>query len=146
MSDEFQKSLIQRTGIALAAVILLAIVNMVASYLTAESSENDAVRINLAGSLRMLTYRIANAYILEQTGSQLGNRTAMLSAVDEFEERLEMPVLAGHINSDNRVLGDTFSQVEAGWTRLKPQLLASDSVPQHILEQIDRLWPISTTW
>jgi len=138
MSDEFQKSLIQRTGIALAAVILLAIVNMVASYLTAESSENDAVRINLAGSLRMLTYRIANAYILEQTGSQLGNRTAMLSAVDEFEERLEMPVLAGHIrNSDNRVLGDAFSQVEAGWTRLKPQLLASDSVPQHILEQID---------
>ncbi len=138
MSREFQQSLVQRTGMALAAVVLLAIVNMVASYLTAESSENDAVRINLAGSLRMQTYRIANEYILDQTGSRLGNRAAMLRAVDEFEKRLELPVLADHIHSsDNRVLGDAFSLVEAGWTRLKPEVLASDSVPQHMLEKID---------
>ena len=138
MSKEFQQSLVQRTGMALSAVILLAIVNMVASYLTAESSENDAVRINLAGSLRMQTYRIANEYILERTGSSLGSRDALHQAIAEFKERLEKPVLADHLrNSDNRILGNAFTLVEEGWIRLEPELLSGDSAVKQALQQID---------
>lgn len=139
MSTEFQQSLVQRTGMALAAVILLAVVNMVASYLTAESSENDAVRINLAGSLRMQAYRIANEHILEQSGSSMGNMESLEKSIAEFETRLQQPVLAAHIrNSGNRVMLDAFGLVETGWRQLKPELIAGTTQPQQLLAQIDR--------
>lgn len=138
MSAEFQQSLVQRTGMALAAVILLAVVNMVASYLTAESSENDAVRINLAGSLRMQAYRIANEHILEQSGSSLGDVDSLENSITDFEDRLQQPVLAAHIrNSGNRVLSDALALVEDGWMQLKPDLIAGATTPQRLLEQID---------
>ena len=139
MSKEFQQSLVHRTGMALAAVILLAVVNMVASYLTAESSENDAVRINLAGSLRMQAYRIANEHILRQSGSTAGDMDSLGKSIAEFENRLQQPVLAAHIrNSNNRVLGDALTLVESGWKQLKPELMAGTASPQQLLTQIDR--------
>ena len=140
MSAEFQQSLVQRTGMALAAVILLAVVNMVASYLTAESSENDAVRINLAGSLRMQAYRIANEHILQQGDSALGDLGRLEKSIYEFETRLQKPVLAAHIHtSGNRVLANAFSLVETGWIELKPALISSTTNPEQLLAQIDRL-------
>jgi len=139
MSKEFQQSLVNRTGMALAAVILLAVVNMVASYLTAESSENDAVRINLAGSLRMQAYRIANEHILQQDDSALGGRERLQHSIDEFETRLQKPVLAAHIRaSGNQVLVDAFRLVEAGWIELKPALFAGTTNPKQLLAQVDR--------
>ena len=139
MSKEFQQSLVNRTGMALAAVILLAVVNMVASYLTAESSENDAVRINLAGSLRMQAYRIANEHILQQDDSALGGRERLQHSIDEFETRLQKPVLAAHIRaSGNQVLVDAFRLVEDGWNELKPALIAGTTNPKQLLAQIDR--------
>jgi len=139
MSEESRQSLVQRTGMALATVILLAIVNMVASYLTAESSENDAVRINIAGSLRMQSYRIANEYILQQAGSSLSTRAALDQAIDDFEVRLQMPVLADHLHDDgNQTTGAALSLVENGWKQLKPTLLAGDSPVRTVLQLIDR--------
>ena len=139
MSKEFQDSLVHRTGMALAAVILLALVNMVASYLVAESSENDAVRINLAGSLRMQTYRIANEYTLQQAASSLASRADLAQAVAEFEKRLARPILAEHIrNSENQTLGDAFALVEERWAQLKPGLLATNSDQEQVLAQADR--------
>jgi two-component system nitrate/nitrite sensor histidine kinase NarX len=138
MSAEFQQSLVQRTGMALAAVILLAVVNMVASYLTAESSENDAVRINLAGSLRMQAYRIANEHILRQSGSKLGDADSLAKSVGDFENRLRQPVLAMHIrNTDNQVLNNALHLVEEGWMALKPDLVAGTTPPEQLLEKID---------
>ena len=138
MSQEVQQSLVLRTGMALAAVILLAVVTMLASYLTAESSENDAVRINLAGALRMQSYRIANEYILDVTGSELGSRTKLAQEIAAFERRLREPVLAQHIHSsDNTVLESAFARVESGWHTLKPQLLSQDIAAQLVLERVD---------
>ncbi|MCB1687502.1 MAG: type IV pili methyl-accepting chemotaxis transducer N-terminal domain-containing protein [Halioglobus sp.] len=138
MSKEFHQSLVHRTGMALAAVILLAMVNMVASYLTAESSENDAVRINLAGSLRMQSYRIANEYLLASTGSDLGNPAKLEQAVVRFEKQLQTPVLSGHIHSSgNQVLEDAFIGIESEWQQLQPELLRMELTPEDMLQKID---------
>ena len=112
MSKEFQDSLVHRTGMALAAVILLALVNMVASYLVAESSENDAVRINLAGSLRMQTYRIANDYTLQQAASSLASRADLAQAVAEFEKRLARRLENGY--AQRRYAGRKICTVRPG--------------------------------
>jgi two-component system nitrate/nitrite sensor histidine kinase NarX len=137
MSEQVQQSLVVRTGLALAAVILLAMVNMVASYLTAESTENDAVRINLAGSLRMQSYRITNEFILARVQTARG-RQQLEQAVTEFEERLHRAVLADHIGTTgNADTQRAFNTVTSGWYRLKPLLLSADIPQPGLLRQVD---------
>jgi two-component system nitrate/nitrite sensor histidine kinase NarX len=137
MSEQVQQSLVVRTGLALTAVILLAIVNMVSSYLTAESTENDAVRINLAGSLRMQSYRITNEFILLR--AQPGRSKQRLElAVAEFEQRLQRTVLADHIRaSGNDITRRAFATVSDGWDQLKPQLLSVDVPQPGLLREVD---------
>jgi two-component system nitrate/nitrite sensor histidine kinase NarX len=138
VNQEVQHSLVLRTGMALAAVILLAMVNMLASYLTAESAENDAVRINLAGSLRMQSYRISSKFILHRADPGPNSLAALRLSIKGFETILQQPVLADHIrNSDDQVLGTALARVESDWLNLKGQLLAPGIDQQQLLENID---------
>ncbi|MCB1767497.1 MAG: type IV pili methyl-accepting chemotaxis transducer N-terminal domain-containing protein, partial [Candidatus Competibacteraceae bacterium] len=52
-------SIILRSGLTLGGIVLLALLSMASSMFIAESSKGDAAAINLAGSLRMQSYRIA---------------------------------------------------------------------------------------
>ena len=136
MHKEVQHSIALRTGMALAAVILLAIINMVSSYLTAESAENDAVRINLAGSLRMQYCLIASELILARTDPGSSSAAKLYEAIGEFEARLGQAVLADHIHkSNNKVLHRALAKVENGCAPIKPQLSQPDveqDVPQRL--------------
>jgi two-component system nitrate/nitrite sensor histidine kinase NarX len=138
VNQEVQHSLVLRTGMALAAVILLAMVNMLASYLTAESAENDAVRINLAGSLRMQSYRISSKFVLHRADPGPNSLAALRLSIKGFETILQQPVLADHIrNSDDQVLGTALARVESDWLNLKGQLLTPDIDQQQLLENVD---------
>jgi two-component system nitrate/nitrite sensor histidine kinase NarX len=138
VNQEVQHSLVLRTGMALAVVILLAMVNMLASYLTAESAENDAVRINLAGSLRMQSYRISSKFILHRADPGPNSLAALRLSIKGFETILQQPVLADHIrNSDDQVLGTALARVESDWLNLKGQLLTPDIDQQQLLENVD---------
>ena len=53
-----KKSLIVRLSVALAGIILLGMSTMLISYWLSERAENDSLAINVAGSLRMQTYRL----------------------------------------------------------------------------------------
>lgn len=126
MAKEVKQSLVYRTGMALAAVLLLAVINMLVSFLIAESSENDAVRINLAGSLRMQSYRIATSVVLEQAAKPSSDY--LYSAEEEMIElsdRLHRPVLNQYIrSSDHSELKGVFNTIEMKWERLIPELQA----------------------
>ncbi|MBS1223187.1 MAG: hypothetical protein H6R23_2807 [Proteobacteria bacterium] len=56
---ENNHSIIFRSGLTMGGIVLLALLSMVSSVFIAESSKGDAAAINLAGSLRMQSYRIA---------------------------------------------------------------------------------------
>jgi two-component system, NarL family, nitrate/nitrite sensor histidine kinase NarX len=154
MAKDVKQSLITRSGMVLAAVLLLAICNMLASYLTAENSENDAVRINLSGSLRMQSYRIAQRLVvhwqqpaatgvadvinitnaIDTTGSEL----LLLEEIENFEKRFYQPVLNNYIrNSDDRVLVAAYRDVENKWQLLKPDLLSQGKNLKRLLIDID---------
>ena len=138
MAAEVQQSLIARTGMALAAVILMALVTMVASYLTAESTENDAVRINLAGSLRMQSYRIAEAFLLVQQKAGEKDLARLRESVQEFENRLDQAVLATYIKtSGNEELKQSFTAVTSQWHMLRPRLLDPSSPQLALLREVD---------
>ena len=108
----------------LGAVLLLATLNMLGSFLTAESVENDAVRINLAGSLRMQSYRIAEGLLIENSaGRGTGNQNMLEARIEEFDERFYRPVLSEHLrNSENQELASDYLALEARWIELKKAL------------------------
>jgi nitrate/nitrite-specific signal transduction histidine kinase len=56
---ENNESIIFRSGLTMSGIVLLALLSMISSIFIAESSKGDAAAINLAGSLRMQSYRIA---------------------------------------------------------------------------------------
>ena len=100
MAGDVRQSLINRMGLTLGAVLLLATLNMLGSFLIAESVENDAVRINLAGSLRMHLYRIAGGLLNEDRADINENHPSMLEdRIVEFDERFYQPVLNTYLRN-----------------------------------------------
>ncbi|MDA8095945.1 MAG: type IV pili methyl-accepting chemotaxis transducer N-terminal domain-containing protein, partial [Betaproteobacteria bacterium] len=94
----FAESLVVRLGIALGAIVLLALAATISATVFAELSTGKAAAINIAGSLRMQSYWIT-VQVLRSGGA--GHRPAELQqAVAEFESRLHSPLLAGGVPSD----------------------------------------------
>lgn len=130
MVKKLKQSLIDQSGMALSLVILLAVINMLVSFLIAESSENDGVRINLAGSLRMQSFRIATLVMIHRE-KDLNNVTANVADQDQaldkeieaFRTRLYTPVLYNYIaNSDQEKLKRAYEDVERQWNTFKSQI------------------------
>jgi two-component system nitrate/nitrite sensor histidine kinase NarX len=127
MKNNVKQSLISRSGVALAIVVLLFLVNMLLSFLIAESSENDGVRINLAGSLRMKSYRMGTIVVMqEEILSSNRKRIVLGEEIDEFEMVLHSPVLEHYIfNSGQENLQFSFLKVVEEWAGVKPKLIAN---------------------
>jgi two-component system nitrate/nitrite sensor histidine kinase NarX len=83
-----QSSLIISIKLALAGIVALAAVTMVASYWISDRSDSDAYAINLAGSLRMQTYRLA---LLSQTHKL--DTEAITQARQTFEKTWDHPLI-----------------------------------------------------
>ena len=116
----FAESLVVRLGIALGAIVLLALAATISATVFAELSTGKAAAINLAGSLRMQSYWITVQVL--RTGD-IGHPPAELQqALAEFEARLNSPLLAGGIPSDSAdPTRRIYDRVSASWSgTLKP--------------------------
>ncbi|MBY4676369.1 type IV pili methyl-accepting chemotaxis transducer N-terminal domain-containing protein [Marinobacterium arenosum] len=93
----FKHSIIARLGVAMFAISLMALISMISSVIVAESTQGDAAGINLAGSLRMMSYRIvAQTQQYEASGNlQVQQRAA--ESIAEFDKRIRSRVLANVI-------------------------------------------------
>ncbi|BBB30802.1 ATP-binding protein [Neptunomonas japonica] len=96
----FKQSIIARLGAAMLAISIMAVVSMIGSVIVAESTQGDAAGINLAGSLRMLSYRvIAETGQYTQSPSEENHSKVKLS-ISEFEKRINSPILKTVIPQD----------------------------------------------
>lgn len=112
-------SLLWRMGLLLGGIALLALIGMSNALLTAVASAGDAAAINIAGSLRMQSYRIAT-----RLGAAAGP-AAVRDELDEFERRFTHPQLLHAIPAD---AGDArrldYSALATQWhERLRPLAL-----------------------
>lgn len=121
-------SLLLRMGLILAGIVLLALVSMLSSVIIAEAARGDAAAINLAGSLRMQSYRIATRLLSAAGDPTAGLAPQVDAEIREFERRLGNPLLtavipaAGH---DPRRL--SYERIRQIWQdRLKPFLAGRD--------------------
>ena len=118
----FAESLVVRLGIALGAIVLLALAATISATVFAELSTGKAAAINLAGSLRMQSYWITLQVL---RSGDIGHPPAELKqAITEFESRLRSPQLAGGIPSDAAdPTHRAYDRVAAAWSStLKPEI------------------------
>lgn len=148
-----KNSIIARFGAAMFAISLMALISMVGSGLVAESTQGNAAGINLAGSLRMLSYRLlANTeHYLAQPGTQ--SRSLVEQDLKEFEQRLQSPILSRVLPDDPQSKRQQqFQRIVATWQQqLRPEILRAVrqsarfdqtryiSRTEHFVAQIDEL-------
>ena len=82
-----QISVITRINLALGAIIVMAISTILVSYWLSDQADNDAYAINIAGSLRMHSYRV----MLEHNNSDM--------RADQFDAIFNNPVMQNAIHN-----------------------------------------------
>lgn len=128
MPQPLRSSLFLRLGSAMGAVVLLAFVGLLSAVFTAETIQGSAAAINHAGSLRMLTYRIASSLNLEEAGEAAalaegrGYWGSHGVQMEGFEARLRSPRL-GTVLVSNPVLQSAYDDLLRQWqSETKPRL------------------------
>jgi two-component system nitrate/nitrite sensor histidine kinase NarX len=119
----FAESLVVRLGIALGAIVLLALAATISATVFAELSTGKAAAINLAGSLRMQSYWITLQVL---RSGDIGRPPAELQqAMTDFEARLNSPLLAGGIPADSTdSTRRAYDRVATSWSAaLKPAVV-----------------------
>src|SRR5574340_395808 len=128
VGNKLENSLLLRLGGMFVAITVLAVTSMSTSWMVAETIQGSGEAINLAGSLRMQSWRMASIY---QRLQQNGQRENLEQAISRFESDLNAgPILAVLPADETTPLKQVYRQVENNWrTQIKPGLLIPPTVP-----------------
>ncbi len=118
----FAQSLVVRLGIALAAIVALALASTISATIFAELSTGKAAAINIAGSLRMQAYWITVQVLRSGNAGQAP--TGLQHSIADFESRLHSPQLLGGVRSDvEHPTRRAYERIASGWSiTLKPAI------------------------
>jgi len=122
-----RRSIMLLVAVAMLALTLISLAGMSASMLVVESARGSASVINIAGSLRRYTQRVANLIAVDAlSGSFETARVA--AAVEDFETQLEHPALLRFVErAPGELFAATYRGVSASWYQsLKPRIEALD--------------------
>ncbi len=86
--NKLQNSLLLRLGGMIAAITLLAVVGMSTSWMVAETTQGNGEAINVAGSLRMQSWRMASFYQRLMQHVTPAQRDNLQQAIQRFEADL----------------------------------------------------------
>lgn len=106
-------SIISRINIALACIVTLALSTMVVSYWLSEKADSDAHAINVAGSLRMQTYRLA--WLAQQH-----EQNSIEDAKQIFTESWQHPVFQRFLDQPHIL--QNYRLAYEHWQKVSPQL------------------------
>lgn len=138
--NKLRNSLLLRLGGMIAAITVLAIVGMSTSWMVAETTQGNGEAINIAGSLRMQSWRMASLYQRTLQTDTAEYRTTLQQAIERFENDLSAePILSVLPVDETTPLKKVYRQVEANWqTQVKPALQHPSSTVQNarVLDEI----------
>lgn len=134
-------SIIFRNGLTMGGIVLLALLSMISSVFIAESSKGDAAALNLAGSLRMQSYRIATR-LQDSRDTDTHPVEKVAREIDQFERRLDHLWQTGAISSaESDSKNRTLRAIMSSWRdALRPILetsVADASPSTAYLRQVD---------
>ncbi|MCP5162253.1 MAG: HAMP domain-containing protein [Hahellaceae bacterium] len=138
----WRRSLVGRAFWIWMLILLLVLTSMTMSLYITQTTEGDAERINVSGSLRMQSYLISQ-YLLRLNDAPKVSATEFVGQLDEFERRMTTEVLSEllqkpPLNPQRLAL----EKVHAGWRHLREQLVEATDIselPQRgvLLTEID---------
>lgn len=108
-----QFSIVTRINIALACIVMLAVGTMLASYWLSDKTDNDAHAVNVAGSLRMQTYRMAWLTLQQEEHN-------LRLARQQLAQTWQHPVFARFISNDK--IATQLEQAKLQWQRVDTAL------------------------
>jgi two-component system, NarL family, nitrate/nitrite sensor histidine kinase NarX len=121
-----QHSLLLKLGGALALIASFAILGMASSGIIAESIQGSGEAINLAGSLRMQTYKMSSLALSAHLPAGADASPRLRSAIDTFEATLtDARITAVMPRQIETTLSRSYANVLQAWhTQVKPRFLA----------------------
>lgn len=123
--NHLNSSLLLRMGGAIAAIALMAMLGMSVSWTVAETTQGSGEAINLAGSLRMQSWRMVSHAAAAMQGERQA-RADLLRAVEDFDATLSsepIEALTGQKGNDH--LPESLNRVRGEWrSQIKPLFLA----------------------
>jgi two-component system nitrate/nitrite sensor histidine kinase NarX len=124
LGNKLQNSLLLRLGGMFAAITVLAVASMSTSWMVAETTQGSGKAINVAGSLRMQSWRMASIYQRLQQNENPEYRDNLQQAISRFESDLKAsPILAALPDDETAPLKRVYRQVESSWrTQIQPGL------------------------
>ncbi len=119
----FGRSLLLRLGIAMSVITLLALAAMASSALVAETTQGSAAAINLSGTLRMQSYRLAT---LAMAPAAPDRAPRLQAALAHFQRDLRSPVIRSALPArESAPAAAHYRRVVDRWEHeLRPRLLA----------------------
>ena len=122
--NKLQNSLLLRLGGMFAAITVLAVASMSTSWMVAETTQGSGKAINLAGSLRMQSWRMASLYQRLQQNGDPAYRENLQQAISQFDGDLKAgPILAVLPADETAPLRQVYREVERSWrTQIRPGL------------------------
>ena len=118
-----QFSIVTRINIALACIVTLAVGTMLASYWLSDKTDSDAHAVNVAGSLRMQSYRMA--WLMQHQDEQ-----KLQAAKVQFNQSWQHPVFTRFMHNDTIVA--QFEAARQHWLQLEPTLVQLAAQPAQI--------------
>lgn len=106
-----KSSIVVRISLALACIVLLGMTTMLISYWISEKAENDSLAINIAGSLRMQSYKIG----LMSINSNLDS-AAFLQAKTRMDDTWKHPVF-DRIRHEKPRISELYDKAYLNWQK-----------------------------
>lgn len=124
LGTRLQNSLLVRLGGMFVAITLLAVVSMSTSWMVAETAQGSGEAINLAGSLRMQTWRMVSLHQRFMLEGDPGHQEELRRAIDRFDAELRAPAILAVLPADeSALLHVVYRQVQHDWqTEIRPRL------------------------
>lgn len=135
-----RRSIMLLVAVAMLALTLISLAGMSASMLVVENTRGSASVINIAGSLRRYTHRVASLIAVDALSGR--SETARIAAaMVDFETQLDHPELLRFVErAPGELFAATYRGVRASWYQsLKPRIEALDRQPSRAAGEVELL-------
>lgn len=124
-----KSSIVVRISLALACIVLLGMTTMLISYWISEKAENDSLAINIAGSLRMQSYKIG--LMSSERNSEDLQRTKI-----RMESTWKHPVF-DRIRHEKPHISELYDKAFENWQRVTIPAIESPSSHTELQQALD---------
>lgn len=121
-APDWRHSIVSRTSMAVAAIAMVGLIVIAASERIAERVQGSGIAINVAGSLRHKSHRLAN---LALTAEDAPGRQRVVAEIAAFDTEIASDTLRGAIKRvSSRSMDTSYEKVKQTWSGVvKPHIL-----------------------